>query len=119
MENSSLPTANKTYTEVTTGEGLNITTGSNLSETPGTIVTWVASHGDTPGPFTGKRDACWVCGLEFPVGKMRYWRGKAYGVPCGCYTDISREIKRERGTKVVLTRPEEGGQPFQVTGPEG
>jgi hypothetical protein len=117
MDDRALPTTTKSYSVVTTGAGLTITTGSNLSETSGTIVTWVASHGDTPGVFTGKREACWVCGLEYTVGEIRYWRGKAYGVPCGCYTDISREIKRERGTRVYPTKEEEVGNPFQVDGP--
>ena len=117
MDDRTLPTAQKSYEVITTGSGLTITTGANLSETAGTIVTWVPNYGDTPGVFMGKRDACVMCGLEFPTDQMRYWRGRAYGVPCGCYTDINREIKRERGTRVYPTKYEDGREPFQVDGP--
>lgn len=70
----------KTYTEVTVG---------------GQTVT-VASHGDgnASGRFLRSYECC-ACGHEFQEDEVVMFRGRPYGKPCGCYTDIRSIIKKE------------------------
>ena len=53
---------------------------------------------DVPGKAEkgAAKDVCHVCGLSFRSDKFRRYKGKAYGVPCGCYKDI-KSIRLKEG----------------------
>ena len=80
----------KTYTEVTSG----------------TQTVTVASHGDPrdDGSFEPSHE-CVACGLQFKQSEMRFFRGKAYGIPCGCHTDIRSLLRRERKEVPSIENP--------------
>ncbi len=51
----------------------------------------------TKGPRTWEEwYRCSQCSFNYPRSKTRFFRGKAYGVPCGCYKDIYGIRMRER-----------------------
>ena len=39
---------------------------------------------------------CDVCGVPFPESKVRVFRGRTYGIPCGDVADIGGILKVER-----------------------
>lgn len=55
----------------------------------------VAEDGNPPGSMYIRAERCFECSLAFRRNQMKYFRGKWYGVPCGCFRDISSILKRE------------------------
>lgn len=39
---------------------------------------------------------CSQCALDFPKAKTMLYKGKRYGIPCGCYKDIAQLVERDR-----------------------
>jgi hypothetical protein len=39
--------------------------------------------------------SCDICGFDYPEDRVRKFRGKIYGIPCGCYKDIRGIIQKE------------------------
>lgn len=39
-----------------------------------------------------KTEVCPVCGLPWKESQFRTYKGRRYGVPCGCYGDIEQLI---------------------------
>lgn len=55
------------------------------------------SAGDTKGFRFQKSHECFACGLDFPESRMKYFRGRWYGIPCKCFKDIYSLLKLEKG----------------------
>lgn len=55
-----------------------------------------ASEGLPPGRSFLKSYRCANCGTLFKESQIRWFRGQAYGMPCGDYKDIASIIRRER-----------------------
>jgi hypothetical protein len=53
---------------------------------------------DATGPMlTGEPwYRCCQCGMDFPKSKVRFFRGKAYGVPCTDAQDIAQLARGKR-----------------------
>ncbi len=68
----------------------------------------VASHGDgsASGKFMRSYECC-ACGLEFQEDEVVMFRGKPYGKPCGCYTDIRSILKKEVKDRVPTSKVKE------------
>jgi hypothetical protein len=50
-----------------------------------------------PSGLIGERSyRCVVCGAAFKEHDIQIFRGKPYGVPCGCYKDIRSILLEER-----------------------
>jgi len=39
---------------------------------------------------------CCQCGMDFPKSQVRFFGGKAWGVPCTDYLDIAQLVRRGR-----------------------
>lgn len=77
----------KTYTVVTAG-------GQDIL---------VASHGDARSRGTFERSyECVACGEVFQESQVVAFRGKTYGIPCGCYTDVRSILRHERGENPLV-----------------
>ena len=46
-------------------------------------------------PSVDKPEVCSVCGEVYPRTKFKKYKGKWYGIPCGCYKDINSLIRLE------------------------
>ena len=64
----------------------------------------VANVGNTPGRVGLRSYICEECRLAFKADKVTFFRGKVYGVPCGCYRDISSILRRERTERLRSMR---------------
>lgn len=68
----------------------------------------VASHGDARSRGTFERSyECVACGEVFQESDIIAFRGKTYGVPCGCYKDIRSILRHEKGESAPLERRKE------------
>lgn len=63
--------------------------------------------GVTPGLVGQRSYRCVVCGLDFREGKIRMFREKSYGIPCGCYKDIEGILALERKRDMSVRGREE------------
>jgi hypothetical protein len=73
---------NKTLTEITE-DGITYTFPSN----------------GNPNSVKGERSyECDICSMEWHESDIRFFRGVAYGIPCGCYKDIPSIIRKEQET---------------------
>ena len=67
---------------------------------------YVASHGD---PFFNgnwsESYECHACGLQFRREEGVFFRGKFYGKPCGCHTDIGSILRKERKDVAPVEEP--------------
>ena len=53
--------------------------------------------GETSGPSGFRKwRTCDVCLMDFPEEKTVKFRGKDYGVPCGCSKDIPDILRKEK-----------------------
>ncbi len=52
--------------------------------------------GVTPGHRFEKWYRCHICGFNYPESEVVFFRGKPYGIPCGCADDIPDIILKER-----------------------
>jgi len=57
---------------------------------------WEASEGIQPGRNFEKSFRCANCGTLFKESHVRWFRGQAYGIPCGDHKDIASILRRER-----------------------
>jgi hypothetical protein len=55
----------------------------------------------------GSAVVCDVCGDEFRGNQVREFRGKLYGIPCGCADEIRGILMRERADEPPAVRGEE------------
>ena len=56
----------------------------------------VGSHGTQPGVHQEKYYVCAQCHMEYRRSQVRFYRGRVYGIPCGCHKDIFQLQQRER-----------------------
>jgi len=77
--------------------------------TVGTSTYMMPSHGH-PSGWRGERSyECVACGLSFRESDIQWYKGKPYGVPCGCNKDIPSLIRLERSSRKSYPY-ESGGQ---------
>ena len=67
----------------------------------------VANVGNPKGTFGVRSHICSVCAMYFKEDKMTEYKGKWYGIPCGCYGDIKSLKMKERNQKIKSRLPEE------------
>ena len=54
------------------------------------------TDGNTPGLVGLRSYRCVICGFDYKEDKITMFRGKPYGVPCGCSKDIRSILIKER-----------------------
>ena len=59
----------------------------------------VPNVGDLKGVSGMRSYVCCMCGRPFKADRVRHFRGKVYGIPCGCSRDIEGILLREREDK--------------------
>lgn len=74
------------YTQITVG-GTGDRSGSSLS-------IWVSPDATGPRRYGEPWFRCCQCGMDFPKSKVRFFRGKPYGIPCTDYKDIAQLVRR-------------------------
>lgn len=67
----------------------------------------VANVGNPKGPMGMRSHICYVCAMIWKENQMVEFRGKWYGIPCGCHKDIVSIRKRERNNRIRSKTPEE------------
>jgi len=58
----------------------------------------VGSHGTKPGIYQQRYFVCSQCHMEYRRDQVKFYKGRVFGVPCGCHTDIYQLQRRERDT---------------------
>lgn len=53
------------------------------------------TDGDPNGQKFEKTYRCTACSLTFKESQFQTYKGKRYGIPCGCYKDIARYARRD------------------------
>lgn len=65
------------------------------------------SDGNVPGLVGLRSYRCCVCGLAFKEDEIVMFRGKPYGVPCGCSDDIKSILFKERADRLKARRSDD------------
>lgn len=65
------------------------------------------SDGNVPGLAGMRSYRCCVCGLAFKEDEVVMFRGKPYGVPCGCSEDIKSILFKERADRLRARRSDD------------
>jgi formate-dependent nitrite reductase cytochrome c552 subunit len=58
----------------------------------------VGSHFTQKGIYQQRSFVCSQCHVEFRRDQVKFYKGRVFGVPCGCHTDIYQLQRRERDT---------------------
>jgi hypothetical protein len=56
----------------------------------GTTYTVAGMIGHRGKPNGQKRYSCYACHQDFDASKVMFFRGRPYGIPCGCSKDINQ-----------------------------
>lgn len=54
------------------------------------------TDGNTSGLVGLRSYRCVICGFDYKEDKITMFRGKPYGIPCGCSKDIKSILQEER-----------------------
>ena len=76
----------------------------DIEGTPTDTVIQEASDGNVPGRLGMRSYRCVVCGLCFKEKDVILFRGKPYGKPCGCSSDIQSILREEHGSRAKTFR---------------
>lgn len=60
--------------------------------------------GVKPGVSFQRSYGCFECGQWFPEEDIEWFRGKPYGVPCGCNADIESILRQENAREMRTMR---------------
>lgn len=81
-----------------------VTDGGYFRRTDGEVqVVLEASDGLAPGMHFEKSCRCAQCGNLYKESDVRWFRGAAYGVPCGDYTDIASILRGEQDSRHIMS----------------